>query len=316
MNDSPFFSIIVPTYNPPDLVFRTLDSVLDQSFRDYEILVIDDCSPQDVSVKLARYIQAGQIRYVRNERNAERAVTRNHGLREARGQWATFLDHDDLMYPSCLDEAHRFITSHPDIRFVHNLNELVDPLGKPLRKYRVSLTSDPAWDIVNGNFLACIGAYVRRDVFEKVQFDESIDLLWSEDYEYWLRVLAHTEKLGRIEKINSGIVEHPGRTVHRVALERTVRRAQYIIQKVRSDAACTGFYSETYLNRFEAISYLVVAMAFESAAQYGSSARFLLKTLGADLTVLFFPLYLRSVARMPYRAVTRLLTRSSGKRAR
>ncbi len=309
MGNAPFFSVIIPTYNPPDLIFKTLESVLSQTFKDFEIVVVDDASPHDVRGKLARHLESGQLRYARNEKNGERAVTRNHGLRIARGQWATFLDHDDLMYTGCLQDAHSFIVAHPEFQFVHNLNQLIDPCGTPLRKYQVPLSRDPAWDLMNGNFLACIGSYIRRDAFEEIRFDESRELLSAEDYEYWLRLLAHTKKLGRIEKINSGIVEHSERTVHRMALERTVASARLTIEKVTSNAVLTGFYPPRYLKRFEAVRYLFIAMALEAAGEYSDAARHLLKAVTTDRSMLLFPLFLRSTLRLPYRAVTRQRSR-------
>ena len=294
---SPFFSVVMPVYNPPDLIFRTLDSVFAQTFKDFELIVVDDCSPQDVKEKLSRYVKSDAIRYVRNEVNSERAVSRNHGMRVARGQWVAFLDHDDILYPECLQKAHNYAIAHPEIGFFHNLNAFVDPDGKPIATYRIPLSNDPAWDMVNGNFLACNGTYVRRDVFEKVQFDETKDLIWSEDYEYWLRVLAHTKKLGRIEEVLSAIVEHPARTVHKVDTQKLERRANYLVHKVLT-APEFQFYSRRFRARFVAIRWLVVSIAHCDAGSFQGSWRYLWRALAADPSIFFQWLWPRNFLRL------------------
>ena len=67
--------------------------------------------------------------------------------------------------------------------------------------------------IANGNFMSCIGDFIHRDIYQKYRFDTSPELTGGEDWDFWLRVLAD-HKVGRIEKINSGILQHSGRSVN------------------------------------------------------------------------------------------------------
>ena len=92
----PMVSVIIPTYNRADLVSETIDSVLAQSYRDFEVIVVDDGSTDASGEVLARYGE--QIRVVLQE-NAGEAVARNAGIRVASGEYVGFLDSDDIWLP-------------------------------------------------------------------------------------------------------------------------------------------------------------------------------------------------------------------------
>lgn len=106
-------SIITPTYNCGRFIAETIESVLEQSYPDWELIISDDCSTDD-TVEIVRSYQAGdpRIRYIRNERNSGAAVTRNAALREARGRWIAFLDSDDLWRPRKLERQLRFMVEN------------------------------------------------------------------------------------------------------------------------------------------------------------------------------------------------------------
>jgi len=96
---SPSVSVIIPTYNRASLISATLDSVLEQSLRPTEVIVVDDGSTDDTAEVVARY--ATRIRYVRQD-NAGVAAARNHGASLASGEWIAFVDSDDLWHPDKL----------------------------------------------------------------------------------------------------------------------------------------------------------------------------------------------------------------------
>lgn len=102
--NAPTVSIITPSYNAERLIGRTLQSVLDQSWQDWELLVIDDCSKDDTRDVVARYASMdSRIRLIAlDKNNGAPAAPRNIGVREARGQWIAFLDADDIWHPEKL----------------------------------------------------------------------------------------------------------------------------------------------------------------------------------------------------------------------
>ena len=97
----PRVSVIIPAYNRADLIEETLDSVFAQTYRDYEIIVVDDGSTDDTRAVLAPLAAAGKLRYTYQE-NAGLPAARNTGIRMAAGQYVAFLDSDDLFTPDKL----------------------------------------------------------------------------------------------------------------------------------------------------------------------------------------------------------------------
>ena len=107
------FSIVIPTYNRAVLIPHTLESVFRQVYRNFEIIVVDNCSTDNTEEVLKPLIESNRIRYIRNDRNYERAYSRNVGFRNATGDYVTLLDSDDIMYPNCLADAADYIQKKP-----------------------------------------------------------------------------------------------------------------------------------------------------------------------------------------------------------
>ena len=114
---SPIFSIVIPTYNRAHLIASTIESVLEQNFRDFEVLIIDDGS-NDNTEDVVNKFKNESIRYYKKE-NAERGAARNFGATRAKGQYINFFDSDDLMYPHHLIAAYNLIQSLERPEFFH-----------------------------------------------------------------------------------------------------------------------------------------------------------------------------------------------------
>ncbi|TAH21447.1 MAG: glycosyltransferase family 2 protein [Cytophagales bacterium] len=114
---SPLFSIVIPTYNRAHLIVPTLQSVLHQTFRDFEILVIDDGSTDETEdVVEINFPNQSKIKYIR-KKNEERSVARNTGFHLAKGEYVVFFDSDDIMLPHYLHTLHKAIEEHPNCNF-------------------------------------------------------------------------------------------------------------------------------------------------------------------------------------------------------
>ena len=109
----PRVSVFIPVYNREAYVGAAIESVLRQSFQDFEILLIDDGST-DLSVEVLRSYDDRRIRVVRNERNLGQPETRNRGLALARGQYVAMLDSDDVARPDRLSRQVAFLDRHQD----------------------------------------------------------------------------------------------------------------------------------------------------------------------------------------------------------
>src|ERR1044072_4848830 len=162
----PFFSVVIPTYNRADFIVKTLRSVLAQTYAHREIIVVDNCSTDNTAELLdpfypagllAPFGRAGQIHFTQHERNYERSRSRNTGMEAARGDFLTLLDSDDLMYPTCLEDAARFALDNPTVKLFQSLAEVVDESGEVVYRMPYPPLKDRLKAISEGNFMSCIG---------------------------------------------------------------------------------------------------------------------------------------------------------------
>ncbi|MDB5274330.1 MAG: hypothetical protein JWO58_2697 [Chitinophagaceae bacterium] len=259
MATTPFFTIVIPTYNRAGLILNTLETVFSQSFQDYEVIVVDNCSTDNTYELLMPLIAAGKITFIQHDKNYERAKSRNTGIQHARGNYLTYLDSDDFMYEDNLKDAFHFIEQEPRYKVFHNLYELVNANKQKVSSYSFKPLRNPRKQITTGNFLSCIGVFVSREVYTAVAWDETPILTGSEDYDYWLRVIAFFPQVGRIEKVNSGILEHPARTVNTSDLEQTKKRFEYFFNKIDKDPV--------YVNGFGTLRYRIKATLWTYLAE-------------------------------------------------
>lgn len=100
MNNKPLISVIIPSYNRPTLLVRAIESVIDQSYPNVEIIVVDDASDIDIKPEMEKY---PQVKLLRNSENKGACYSRNKGLKEAKGYYINFLDDDDIFLPGKLE---------------------------------------------------------------------------------------------------------------------------------------------------------------------------------------------------------------------
>jgi len=113
-----FFSIIIPVYNRSHLLGETIDTVLVQSHFDFEIIIVDDGSTEDIKKVLDdKYNNEPRIKYFRKQ-NEERGAARNYGLKHASGDYAVFFDSDDFMKPHYLETLNKIITENPGVKML------------------------------------------------------------------------------------------------------------------------------------------------------------------------------------------------------
>jgi glycosyltransferase involved in cell wall biosynthesis len=213
MTPPPYFTVVIPTYNRADLLPEAINSVVKQTFTDFEIIVVDNFSLDNTPHVMEAYKENEKIRYFRNDRNMERGYSRNVGFRNGRGAFLTLLDSDDVLYPNCLQDAYDYVQNHPNVKAFHNLHEMIDEAGRPTKSNNPKPITNQYKQICQGNFLSCIGVFLAKEVYQKFHFSEDLKMIGSEDYEIWFRVLAYYA-IGRIDKVNCGVREHVGRSVY------------------------------------------------------------------------------------------------------
>lgn len=102
-------SIIMPSYNTGAYIKETINSVMSQTYDNWELIIVDDCSTDNTDEVVQPFLNDQRIRYIKNEKNSGAAVSRNKALREAKGKWIAFLDSDDLWMPDKLEKQIQFM---------------------------------------------------------------------------------------------------------------------------------------------------------------------------------------------------------------
>ncbi len=186
MTKSPFFSIIIPLYNRESKIKKAIQSILDQDFQDFEILVVDDCST-DQSCEVVLSIQDKRIKLIKNEINLERCLTRNKGIELAHGKFICFLDSDDYHLSNHLSKLHQQIVALNEPKaffFTNSWNETEDGIrsertcpsieGIDFYTYFLKFTVNPQrWA-------------VEKSLAQQIFFDPNV--LICEDMDFSLRV--------------------------------------------------------------------------------------------------------------------------------
>ena len=133
--DRPKITVFIPVFNRERFIADAIDSVLSQSYSDFEILLIDDGST-DRSVEIMRAYTDPRVRIERNDRNLGIPYTRNRGLELARGEYIALLDSDDRADPLRLERQVDFLDQHPDYVQVGSWCRMIDAHGRPLKKVK------------------------------------------------------------------------------------------------------------------------------------------------------------------------------------
>lgn len=177
-------SIIMPSYNTANYIAASIQSVLDQTYPNWELLLVDDCSTDDTDAVVAPFLSDARIRYLKNERNSGAAISRNRALREAKGRWIAFLDSDDLWYPTKLEAQLKFMQSH-GCHFSYTNYEELNEAGTQTGV----LVSGPKRITKTGMYDFCWpGCLTVMYDAEAVGLIQIADIRKNNDYAMWLKV--------------------------------------------------------------------------------------------------------------------------------
>lgn len=126
-------SIIMPSWNTGRFIAESIQSVINQTYQKWELLIVDDCSTDNTDAVVASFTDE-RIRYFHNAHNSGAALTRNYALREAKGEWIAFLDSDDLWLPEKLEKQLNFMNQNGYVFSYHEYVK-IDEESRPLNVY-------------------------------------------------------------------------------------------------------------------------------------------------------------------------------------
>ena len=181
---SDLVSIIMPSYNTAGYIGETINSVLKQSYSNWELIIVDDCSPDNTDNVVESYLSDTRIKYLKNKKNSGAAVSRNKALREAKGRWIAFLDSDDLWMPEKLEKQVKFMEK-TGVHFSYTNYAEIDNEGK---RNGISVTGPKKitkTGFFNYCWPGCLTVMYDRDVVGLIQI---ADIKKNNDYAMWLKV--------------------------------------------------------------------------------------------------------------------------------
>ncbi len=182
MND--LVSIITPSYNTARFIAETINSALAQTYTNWEMIIVDDCSTDNTDEIVAGFADP-RIRYLKNEKNSGAAFSRNRALREARGRWVAFLDSDDLWAPDKLEKQLRFMEEN-GYRFSYTKYVEVDDDGNSLGRIWGGPKKVNKLVMYSFNYMGCLTVMYDREYVGTIQI---ADLKKRNDYAMWVKVV-------------------------------------------------------------------------------------------------------------------------------
>jgi glycosyltransferase involved in cell wall biosynthesis len=217
---APEVSIILPVYNGQRFLAESIQSCLEQSHQDWELLIIDDFSSDrsaEISLGFARLDP--RIRYFRNDRNEKLPNSLNIGFSRATGDYLTWTSHDNRFKPSALETLIGHLKSNPTIDIVYSNYTVIDTEGRAVKRRHPNSPDE----ILKGN---CVGPcfLMRRSVFgDENRFDPAKFLV--EDYDFWLKSSIDHE-FSKVEEDLYLYRVHPGSLSeqHRARIQRLRHR--------------------------------------------------------------------------------------------
>ncbi len=195
-------SIIMPSYNTAKYIKDSINSVIEQTYKNWELIIVDDCS-SDNTDEVVKQFNDDRIKYFKNETNSGAAVSRNRALKEAKGKWIAFLDSDDLWHKEKLEkqinfmEKNGYIFTYTDYRI--QLNDVWEPyiITAPnmvnLRK------------LYNYCYFSTITAMYDRETVGLIQI---ADIRKNNDYAMWFEIMKKAGKAYRLPECLAYYIKH------------------------------------------------------------------------------------------------------------
>ncbi len=181
---SELVSIVMPSYNTASYIEESIESVLAQTYTEWELLIVDDCSTDNTDAVVAPYLADTRIRYLKNETNSGAAVSRNYALREAKGKWIAFLDSDDLWEPQKLEKQIAFMRengyhfSYTEYQWINEQSVLTGRGATGPKRITKQGMFNYCW-------MGCLTVMYDAETVGLIQIE---DIKKNNDYAMWLKV--------------------------------------------------------------------------------------------------------------------------------
>ena len=261
------FSIILPTFNRCNLISYSIESVLDQKYPKWELIIVDDGSTDNTRALVSKFLKKdNRIRYI-FQKNTERSVARNNGINAAKGDWICFLDSDDKFHTTHLNELRKLIEKNKFQKGLYFSGLSINKYCDEEEKYDMSGSNNIEFVILNT--IGTPRASVHKEVFSKYLFNPRIRI--GEDTELWVRILTDYPLFFHYKKTFI-MINHKNRSI---ALNRTLEDVK-VKKKIVTD-----FKDE--ISKENRLKYISDAYFFKAKATFlrGDKFRFIIFTLAS-----------------------------------
>ena len=252
----PHFSVIIPCYNSERFIRETLNSVLTQTYTDFEIIIVDDGSVDDTR-SIIESFDDSRIQY-HFQSNRGLSATRNRLIELAKGELIAFLDHDDIWISNKLEQQIKCFNQSPEVMLVYTNGKTVDDAGNIYGNYISSteLHSGQVFgELLARNFIILSSTILKKSVLNEIgMFDESFHV--AEEYDLFLR-LAHSHAIDYVDEPLTlyRIHENAESRDFNKAFEETARLYDYWLGKTESESDERKFLYKGLFSAYLRCSY-------------------------------------------------------------
>ena len=238
--EKPTISIILPVFNGKRYLAESIQSCIDQTYQNWELIIVDDCSTDSTPEIISKFKEKdSRVRSVRNETNKKLPASLNVGFSEARGKLFTWTSDDNRYAPQALERLEEVLSEKTDVDIIYSDCVLIDESGKSFGSLMVADREK----LIDGN---CVGAcfLYRREVHDALKGYKE-DLFLAEDYDFWLRAagrfnffalhlplyfyrhhskaLTFSNRLSKLAELSESALERNLKTVEKFGPEAMVR---------------------------------------------------------------------------------------------
>ena len=293
----PEVSVIIPTYNSAHYVTEAVDSVLGQSYRDFEIVVIDDGSTDDTRSVMSRY--GSPVRYLRQP-NGGVAEARNRGIEESRGRYVAFLDADDTWAPNKLEQQVEALRNDPGRKACYTAVTVTDADLTPVSVTRSRRRGRAMEDLLYlGNVVGTPSTVICERALLQSAGGFDLSLSQCADWDMWIRLAARTDFLYLDEPLVKYRVHATNMSRNAALLEEDSLR---VLEKSFDMPGLPAALRSRRRAAF-AHNYMVLAGTYSHARRYADFARCASRAVALDFRQVGY------LIKFPARALARLLSR-------
>lgn len=205
-NQKPLVSVIMAAYNAERYIAEAIESILSQTYSNWELIIADDASTDTTTDIIGRYAkQDSRIKTIRLDKNSGQAIARNKAIEKSIGKYLAILDADDISLPNRLTTQVEFLESNKNIDFVGSSADLIDKDGKIIGKKAKSQTNEEIkFSLLLQTQFITSSVVLKKEIFMKTNgFDTKY--LYAEDYDMWNKLSLQGRKCANIKEV---LIQH------------------------------------------------------------------------------------------------------------